>query len=138
MPALSGGPARLPAGRVSRQPGIPVDLTATVLTACGVELPKGRTLDGINLLPLLIGDRTRERTFFWRIERKDRQQKAVRQGIWKYVRDGGIELLFDLSADPGERKDLGYRRPEKVAELRKLLAGWEKEMAAERPMFQVK
>ena len=75
---------------------------------------------------------------FWRIDRKDRQQKAVRRGAWKYVRDGGIELLFDLGQDPGERKDLAYRHPEEVVALRRLLAGWEAEMARAKPAFVVK
>jgi arylsulfatase A-like enzyme len=126
------------AGKVSAQAGISMDLTVTILAACGVKPPAGRKLDGIDLLPHLQGERTRERTFFWRITRPDRNQKAVRQGHWKYVRDSGYEMLFDLSADPGERKTLAYQRPEKVAELRQKLADWEKEMAKEKPAFVVK
>jgi arylsulfatase A-like enzyme len=138
VPCLLRWPGRLPAGKVSRQPAISMDLTATVLAACSVRPPAGRKLDGIDLLPLLGGDRLRERTFFWRIGRPDRQQRAVRHGDWKYVRDGGMELLFNLAADPGERKDLAYRHPATVGQLRARLAAWEKEMAAEKPMFRVR
>ncbi len=94
---------------------------------------------GLTLLPVLRGEsRPIERTFFWRIDRADRKQKAVRKGDWKYVRDGSIELLFDLVKDPGERKDLGYQHPKVLAELRSLMDEWEKEMAQEKPAFVVK
>jgi arylsulfatase A-like enzyme len=69
-----------------------------------------------------------ERTLFWRIDRADRKQHAVRHGRWKYLKDGGIEQLFDLERDRGERTDLSYREPAKLVELRALLPPWEREM----------
>ena len=108
MPCLLRWPGRLPAGKVSAQLGITMDLTATILAAAGTPPPAGRTLDGDGPAadPAAARRRRVERTLFWRIDRADRQQKAVRQGKWKYVQDGGIELLFDLEADVGERHDL--------------------------------
>ncbi|MGH6631173.1 MAG: sulfatase-like hydrolase/transferase, partial [Burkholderiales bacterium] len=97
VPCLLRWPGHLPAGKVSGQTAITMDLTATILAATNTK-PE-RQLDGINLLPLLQGKQApRERTFFWRIERTERRQKAVRQGKWKYVWDGdnSHELLFDL------------------------------------------
>jgi arylsulfatase A-like enzyme len=138
VPCLVRWPGHVPAGRVVKEPAITMDLTATVLAACGVEPPKGRKLDGIDLMPVLKGAKAPERAFFWRVVRPERRQWAARQGKWKYVRDGGFELLFDLTDDPGERKTLAYRHPERVAELREKLAAWEKEMAREKPRFQVK
>ncbi len=138
VPCLLRWPGRVAAGKVSAQPGISMDLTATILAACKVSPPRGRTLDGIDLLPLLARGKGAERTFFWRIDRNDRKQWAVRHGDWKYVRDGGIELLFDLSADPGERKDVGYLHPARLKELRGKLADWQKEMAKHRPAHVVK
>jgi arylsulfatase A-like enzyme len=138
VPCVMRWPGRLPAGAVTDQPGITMDLTATVLAAAGVS-PPARPVDGIDLLPILSGKApAAERTFFWRIDRKDRLQKAVRHGKWKLVRDGGIEQLFDLSADPGERKDLAWKQPEVAADLRKRLAGWEAEMAKSKPPHVVK
>lgn len=139
VPCILRWPGTIPAGAVSNQPAITMDLTATILAACEVKPPEGRALDGVNLLPVLTGKADMPvRAFFWRIDRADRKQKAVRMGNWKYVRDGAIEMLFDLSRDVGERKDLGYQNPEKLADLRKLLADWEAEMAREKPAFQVK
>ena len=138
VPCILRWPGHVPAGKVSHQAGISMDLTATVLAACGVAPPVGRKLDGIDLLPLLKDNRTVERTFFWRITRPSLNQRAVRQGKWKYVRDNGYKLLFDLSVDPGERKTLAYHHPDLVAKLRKRLADWENEMAKEKPAFVVK
>lgn len=137
VPCVLRWPGKLPAGAVSRQPGITMDLTATVLAACGVAPP--RPLDGTDLTPLLAGrEPPRERTFYFRIDRADRKQKAVRRGDWKWVRDGTIEQLFDLATDPGERRDRAVFQPQTAAGLRKLYDAWEAEMAKHRPAFLVK
>jgi arylsulfatase A-like enzyme len=138
VPCIIRWPGKVPAGKVCQQPAISMDLTATLVAACGATLPAGRTLDGIDLLPALTSDKVTERTLFWRVERPERHQRAVRQGDWKYVRDSGIELLFDLAADLGERKTLAYQHPELVKRLRDRLAAWEKEMEAAKPMFRVR
>jgi arylsulfatase A-like enzyme len=139
VPCLVRYPGVLPAGKVSDQPAITMDLAATVLSACGVSPPADRKLDGVDLVPLLNGKSSpATRTFFWRIERTGRSQRAVRHGDLKLVRDSGYDQLFDLSADIGERHDLSYQNPEKAEELRRLLTAWEAEMAEEKPAFSVK
>jgi arylsulfatase A-like enzyme len=139
VPCLLKYPSVLPAGKVSDQPAITMDLAATVLAACGVSPSADRKLDGVDLIPLLSGKApAATRTFCWRIERQGRSQRAVRHGQFKLVRDSGYDQLFDLSADIGERHDLSYQHPEKAEELRRLLAAWEAEMAKENPAFTVK
>jgi arylsulfatase A-like enzyme len=125
VPCLMRWPGKLPAGMTRSQMGITMDLTATFLAAAGA-LPADGKLDGIDLLPILSGNaQPRERAFFWRIQRSDRQQKAVRQGKWKYLKDASTEFLFDLDADIGERRNLAYQHPELVTRLRQLHAAWE-------------
>jgi arylsulfatase A-like enzyme len=139
VPCLVRYPGALPAGKISDQPAITMDLAATVLSACGVSPPADRKLDGIDLIPLLNGKQAPEaRTFVWRIERQGRSQRAVRHDNFKLVRDSGYDQLFDLSTDIGERHDLSYQHPEKADELRQLLTDWEAEMAEEKPAFSVK
>jgi arylsulfatase A-like enzyme len=139
VPCLMRWPARLPQGKTTKQPGITMDLTATILAAAGAKTPSTYRPDGIDLLPILTGDRPEvERTFFWRVARTGRHQKAVRHGQWKFVQDDMVEMLFDLEKDIGERRDLAYRRPEVLAKLKKLLADWEAEMAKEPPAFVVR
>lgn len=139
VPCLMRWPARLPKGKVVRQPAITMDLTATILAAASAQPSKDRKLDGIDLLPILTGQQPEvERTFHWRVERTGRKQKAVRHGQWKYVQDDMVEMLFDLEKDISERIDLAYRQPEVLARLKKLLADWEAELARSPPPFVVR
>jgi arylsulfatase A len=139
VPCLLRWPARLPAGRVSRQMGITMDLTATILKACGTAPSADYRPDGIDLAPYLTGEREPiDRTFYWRVSRSDRRQNAVRQGRWKYVMDGQLPMLFDLANDVGERHDLGYRLPERLKELERLHAAWSAEMDRDTPDYLVK
>jgi arylsulfatase A-like enzyme len=125
----------IPPRSVSSQPVIAMDIHATVLAAAGLAAPAGISLDGEDVLPVLVGKKPQyTRTFFWRLLRPDETfgQKAVRRGKWKYIYDREGELLFDLETDRGERRNLAYRRPETVAELRKALAEWEVGLARSR------
>lgn len=132
VPAIVRWPGRIAPGRVSGQVGITMDLSASILAAAGAHLPASPGLDGLDLLPILEGRAPeRERTLFWRTTAGGQQQKAVRHGAWKLVVDGTHYLLFDLAADPGERRDLAAARPEVVRQLRRLLADWEREVNAE-------
>jgi arylsulfatase A len=139
VPCLLRWPGHLPTGRVSSQVGIMMDLTATAVSLAGATLPEGRTLDGVDLMPILTGQaEPTDRTLFWRINRPNRRQAAVRDGKWKYLRDGGIDMLFDLEADVSERSDVQYRHPEVLARLRGRVAAWEAEMDRDPKSFNVK
>jgi arylsulfatase A-like enzyme len=136
VPCIIRYPGKVAAGATTDQVGISMDLTATILAACGVKPP--RVLDGIDLLPWITAKKTTPRTLFWRIDRPNRKQRVALAGNWKWHNDGGLELLFDLSKDPGERKNLGHLNPEKVAEMRQHYAAWEKEMNSHKPKHIVK
>ena len=116
-----------------------MDLTATILAAAGTGPPEARKLDGIDLIPILDGRKPApERTLFWRIDRDASGQWAARKGKWKYIGHARGELLFDLDADVGERRNLAERYPRIVAELRREVVRWEAEMARSRPRFSLK
>jgi arylsulfatase A-like enzyme len=137
VPCLFRWPARLPKGVVSTQPGISMDLTATILAATGAQ-PPAEPLDGIDLGPILRGEKAPiPRTFFWRVARNDRKMKAVRHGDWKYVEDAMVPMLFNLKDDIGERTDRGFENPSIMAQLKELLSRWEAELAADPPDFVV-
>ena len=139
VPCLIRWPERLPSSKTIDQPAITMDLTATILGATGVRPAPGRDLDGMDLLPVLRGEAPpRERTFFWRIDRADRKQKAARNGKWKYVRDGPIEQLFDLDSDISESQDLAFDNTAVVAQLRDAVDAWESELAKTPPKYVVK
>jgi arylsulfatase A-like enzyme len=82
VPCLMRWPAALPAGKEVHQPAITMDLTATFLAVAGGKPAPDRPLDGMNLLPILTGQKQATRTFYWRINRSNRQQKAIRHGRW--------------------------------------------------------
>jgi arylsulfatase A-like enzyme len=132
VPAIFRWPGRLPAGKTSRQAGITMDLTASILAATNTPVPPDARLEGLNILPILEGRSPLvDRTLFWRISVPNRQQRAVRSGDWKLLLDGDDLLLYDLRADIGERNDLARQRPDLVAKLRPLISEWEKDVDAE-------
>lgn len=138
VPLLMRWPGRLPAGLVSDQIGITMDLTTSILAATGTSVPVDARLEGVDLLPLVAnGAAAGPRTLFFRIATPRRQQRAVRQGDWKLMVDGGElpgapvpppSLLFNLREDIGEREDLAKDRPDLVRQLRLLLAEWERDV----------
>jgi len=139
VPCLMRWPARLPAGKAVNQPAITMDLTATFAAIAAAETPSDRPFDGINLLPIVTGEHPEvSRTFFWRVNRTGRQQKAIRHGDWKYVLDGGyVNLLFNLKDDIGERRNLAIHHAEIMRDLQQRLEAWEKEMDASDRQFLV-
>lgn len=125
VPAIIRWPGQIPAGSVSAQLGMTMDLTASILAASGAAVPAETQLDGINLLPVLTGKAPQiERTLFWRVTGA-RSQLAVRAGEWKLIFDDGRPLLFNLRADIGERNNVIGQHPERAQRLRGLLNGWQ-------------
>jgi arylsulfatase A-like enzyme len=120
VPMFVKWPAKIPAGTTNATIVSHMDLLPTAAAAAGASLPTDRTIDGVNLLPLLEkGAMQPERTIFWR------------DGHYQAVQTGGFKLqvserpkkawLFNLKEDPTEQKNLAETMPEKVAELRALI-----------------
>jgi arylsulfatase A-like enzyme len=132
VPTIIRWPGRIPAGRVSDQVGITMDLTASVLAATNTTVPADARLEGMNLLPILEGRAPEvERTLFWRTTAGNRNQRAVRSGDWKLLVDGNHVMLYNVRADIGERNDLAGQRQDVARRLRPLIAEWEKDVNAE-------
>jgi arylsulfatase A-like enzyme len=133
VPAIVSWPGRLPAGRVTSQVGITMDLSATILAVTGAPVPAEARLEGINLMPVLEGKApVSERTLYWRVQTAGLDQRAVRSGNWKLVREGGARLsLFDLSKDISERNDVAAVNTSVVRRLNEQLLAWEKDVDSE-------
>lgn len=125
VPGIVKWPGQLPAGVVRDDLCISLDVMPTALAACKIPLP--RPMDGINLLPMLSGEKPLDpqRELVW-------NGRAIRQGSWKLIVNGkgskGTQL-FDLSQDLSERHDLAEQFPDRVAQLKQRLEVWKHEMA---------
>ena len=130
VPLIMRWTGQLARGKTSDQVTTTVDLTASILAAAGVHPPAAYRPDGIDVLPILRGKTPKiQRQVFWRWNRPDRSQSAVRSGKWKLLADGAHLMLFDLSVDPGERTDLAARHPETISSLQRLLSEWQRDVA---------
>ena len=118
VPAIARWPGRIAPGSVSSHVGYLGDFFATSAELVGTQVPPG--LDSVSLLPTLTGrpaDQKDHDYLYWEFYEQGGRQ-AVRLGGWKAIREPmrtGRVQLFDLSADPGERKDLAAARPEIAA-----------------------
>ncbi len=118
----------IPAGRVSSEPVIQLDVLPTALAAAGAEVKPEWQLDGVNLLPLLQGQAAHlaPRELYFRFG----VQHAVRSGDWKLVKAGkDLEpMLVNLAQDRGEQRDLSAQFPDKKRELQSLYDRWDATM----------
>lgn len=128
VPCIVAWPGQIPAGTQCDKPIIGTDLTASILAATGTSPASSRSLDGVDVFPLISGrSAAEERAFFWRIDFPGRQQSAVRQGKWKLLADGGVgfsqnKMLSNLEEDVGERQNLAYQHPDVLHDLEQKLA----------------
>lgn len=137
VPLLVRWPGHIRAGQVSNAPVATMDIPVTLAAAANLKSATVKP-DGINLLPhVTSGQPLPERTLFWRINRPGRNQRAARRGDWKYVTDAGIEMLVNIREDPSERRDVAFRNPEKLRDLREAVKAWEKDVDAEKPTYHV-
>ena len=133
VPTIIRWPGHVPAGAVTTQVGITMDLSATFLAAAGVAPPADAKLEGIDLVPLIrAGARPISRTLFWRVTTAALNQRAVRDGDWKLLLEGSARaMLFDVSRDLGERDDVAASNTAVVRRLHQQLLAWEKDVDSE-------
>jgi len=126
VPAFVRWPGKITPGSSTQQVAITMDWSTTILAIAGGRAHRDFPLDGINLLPVLTGEKVPEdRTLYWRTFQR-RNQKAIREGNWKYLLDDKEEYLFDLAADPGEKKDIKASHPDVFQLMKEKYAKWEK------------
>lgn len=123
-----------------------VDVTPTLLEACGLPQPPGVNFDGVSLLPLLKGDVSHEswpdRTLFFQWHRGDAPEAersfAARSQRWKLVQPAGANgaefqprfELFDLAAEPSETRNVANKHNRVVEEMRDGYRHWFEDVTA--------
>jgi len=139
VPCIARFPGRIPAGTESDQVGITMDWTATIAKLAGVKAPKNRSFEGIDLLPILSGQRKNvKRTLFWRSVDFAfvKKFRAVRDGDWKYIENyaNGEKFLYNLTNDIGETENTATQNAKLTAALKKKLDQWEEDV--DPPLYQ--
>jgi len=121
-------PAALPAHTTFTAPVGQIDIFATAAAAARAPLPADRPIDGVNLIPFLRGEASGppHQSLFWR----SGGYKTLLAGGWKLQvsERPKKDWLFNLDTDPTERVDLSSKNPDKLRELKDLLAAREAEM----------
>ncbi|MBA4053715.1 MAG: twin-arginine translocation pathway signal protein [Marivirga sp.] len=134
VPAFVRWPEKIKAGSVTQQVAVTMDWTATILAAGSAKAHPDFPLDGINLMPVLTGNKKQiERTLYWRTSQRV-QQKAIRMGEWKYLQDAKGEYLFNVLTDQTEKKDLKELHPDIFGQLKKKYTLWEKTLLQPVPL----
>ncbi len=142
VPFLARWPGRIPAGTVSSEPAMNIDLYPTLISLAGGRLPDDRPIDGKDMLPLLTGSNASPHEVLFLFNRD--RIVGVRSGQWKLVVEtryratlnsfehstyyGPDGLLFDLKNDPGETYSFTREYPEVVQQLRKHLRNAREEL----------
>jgi len=123
-PMIACWPGTIEGGSRSELVTTQWDLMPTLADAGGRE--REPFMDGISILPTLRGNPAeqagREHVYFEFYE--GARQQSVRMGRWKGYRKGGwrgTTELYDLSADPGETRDLALRHPDIVARIEAIM-----------------
>ncbi|XP_055268923.1 N-acetylgalactosamine-6-sulfatase isoform X2 [Moschus berezovskii] len=148
-PAIAWWPGRIPAGQVSHQLGSIMDLFTTSLSLAGLEPPRDRAIDGLDLLPTMLQGRLTDRPIFYY---RGNTLMAVTLGqykahfwtwtnSWEEFKQGidfcpgqnvsgvtthsqeehtKLPLIFHLGRDPGERFPLSIASIEYLDALRRI------------------
>jgi arylsulfatase A-like enzyme len=123
VPWIAHWPDQIPAGGVSSQHCMTMDWSATMLDLGGGLPDPAWPIDGVSLREILSSPKaTFERPLYWRMNH--RQQRAMRQGSWKYLKVDENEYLFNLDNDERERANLGASYPDRLADMRQQWLNW--------------
>jgi len=81
VPFVARWPGKIPAGHVSHEPAIMMDVFATALTTAGIAPPKDRVIDGRDIMPLLTSNAKSPHNALFSLGGD--QLRTVRSGKWK-------------------------------------------------------
>jgi uncharacterized sulfatase len=146
-PAIFWWPGTIRPGIVTGM-GSGLDLLATAAALAGVPAPTDRPTDSIDLSPALKTSAPSPRNellYYW-----DSELRAVRKGRYKahFITSGAYDdgeprvahdlpLLFDLSADPGERHNVVAEHADVVADLVKTANAHRAAVTMAKPLFDL-
>ena len=135
VPFAMRWPSRLDGGMIFEHPVSSLDILATVIAEVKAPIASERPLDGIDLMPYLLGvEQGRPHdALFWR--NYDKGQYAVRVGDLKIVagETRGGAVLFNVKEDVSEMDDIWSGNRRVVDDLNAMHSDWERQLIG--PVF---
>jgi arylsulfatase A len=142
VPAIIWAPGRIPPGSQTDALVSTIDLLPTIASITGTPLPSGRTIDGVDISPLLNGDSNSPRQEFLYYAMNG-SIEGIRQGDWKLLvlppkgNSKSNIMLFNLAEDIGEKSNLASEQPELVDRLTQRMKELDAAIEAEaRPVWE--
>lgn len=153
-PLCISWPGKIKPGTVCSTPVTGVDYMPTFADLAGVDPPTTQKVDGVSIVPLMMGQPIAERAVYWhyplylngrvrtkpifgteRMHWRTTPCSVIRKGDWKLIQffETNTTELYDLSQDPGEQYDLATENAEKADELLSQLKTWQTENDANIP-----
>jgi arylsulfatase A-like enzyme len=124
VPMVVSWPNKLPQGITFTGLTSALDIFATGVDAAGISVSEKHHLDGVSLLPFLSGSKkgNPHKSLFWR----KLDVSAARVGDHKLItlEDFG-SVMYNLSGDIGETKDLSTEEPNKKIEIQSAYDLWQ-------------
>ena len=150
VPACARWVGQIDAGKVCDTPISSVDFLPTFSHLAGVPLPTKQPVDGVNISPLLRGEKIKVRSLFWHYPlylNGCGLSINTPQGVYswrgfpatsmirgKYKMINFLEdqsfALYDITQDVGEQNNLIYSMPEIASKLKQELLAWQKSVNA--------
>jgi arylsulfatase A-like enzyme len=128
VPFMMQWKGHLPENKVYNYPVSALDIFATTIAACKVDLPTTTKQDGVNLLPFISGENSSEphEKIYWRTD----HIHAIRYKKWKLIlsaRDNWLHL-YNLENDLSEEIDLSDLNIEEKSKLLRFFDEWNAEL----------
>ncbi len=122
VPTIVRWPGKVAAGSTSDRISGFEDWMPTLMEAVGAKDAIPENIDGISLLPTLLGQSQEERPYLYREFPSYGGQQTIRVGPWKAVRQdmskGNLQVeLYNIANDVGETKNVADEHPDVVAKL---------------------
>jgi len=145
-PCIAWWPGKIKPNTTNPALASTMDIFATCLEIAGVPVPKDRIIDGVNLLPALLGTGPDPRNimFFYRGTRL----MAVRKGPWKahFITQAGYRekpkehdppLLFNLEYDPSEKFNVADKNSKVIDDIRRTVERHKKNLKTPKSQLEL-
>ena len=150
-PTIAWWPGKIPASKSVDTITGNIDILPTFVALAGGAVPTAHKIDGVNILPILLGqttETTRKAQYYFGVDDKNCTLEAVRVGPWKLAIASQSEKtksyalnkpdpnfvphLYNLDADIGESHDVAAEHPDIVARLKAIAAEMDNDLGVKR------